>query len=318
MRYCLGRGVIGPWPFVDISVDDFEQAKTAQRNLLVLLDVEEKFGMVVDNFLEYERELLDLALDYMAWHGVGWSPFRSSISLVNRKLANFLTASRLYIDHAKHDISEVYGEHAEKTARVHELFSVQYDRLLGYRVMEAIRNSLQHRSLPITSVTHRAAWEDRADEQLLHHRVIARFRIKDARDDRNFKRSVIQELEQGGEDAPDITPFVRQYVEGLSSVHHELRLITSPDIESWKGAVLGAIQLYRDVCSEDPRRVVAYQLDDEDTTIEEVQLFRDALDRLEEQRKRRVPTNVSRWYVSNKSDLAGWQRPDEGGKDSQS
>jgi hypothetical protein len=63
--------------------------------------------------------------------------------------------------------------------------------------------------------------------------------------------------------------------------------------------VLKTIARYAEVCSENLKYVVAYQLNEDDAQIDEVPVFRDGLDRLETQRKRRLPTGVSQWYVSN-------------------
>src|SRR6266849_1778491 len=136
MRNCIGSGFIGPWPFVDISAQEFELVKTAKHNLFVLLGVEEKFNLVIGNYLEYEQELLNLALVHMASHNPTWSSFHDAKALINRRLANLLTVSRLYIDQVKHDISSIYGKNASTTIQVRQAFSEQYDRLFGYRVME--------------------------------------------------------------------------------------------------------------------------------------------------------------------------------------
>jgi len=291
---------MGQVPYVDITADEFAEASTAQRNLLVLLDTEEKFGMVVDNFLEYEQGLLSLALHHMAWHDVGdWSPSRKSISLINRRLANFLTVSRLYSDHLMHDLSTVYGRQSSESKSVDDQAKAQSKRLFGYRVMVELRNSLQHRSLPITLLQYPVAPEERANTRLLHHRVSAYFKIKDLSDDTRFERSILHELQQAHKDTVDLGPFIREYVEGLGHVHQELRRVTQSAVDAWQATVLGMIQRYRDVSQQEIKRVILYRLDDKENTLEEKQLFRDGIDHLRQQRRRPVPTGMSGWYVSN-------------------
>jgi hypothetical protein len=264
-----------------------------------VLGIEEKFDMVIDNYLEYEHDLLDLALAHMASHDVNWSSFHDAMNLVNRRLANCLTVSWLYVDQAKHDLSGVYGKNAETTTRVRQAFSAQYDRLLGYRVMEALRNSLQHRSLPVKSLSYVNAWESRKNGELLHHRVVAQLHLEELRDDKEMKRSVLEELEQSTKGTHDITLSLRQYVEGLSCAHQEFRKATSGDIEPWKNTLLEIIQRYSEACAENIGIIIVYQLDDEDTTVDEFPVFRDGIDRLERLRTKQLPTNISRWYVSN-------------------
>ncbi len=82
----MGRGIIGPWPFVEITGDHFRELKTAKQNISILLGIEEKFEMVIDNYLEYERDVLGLALVHMASREVTWESFRDAGALVNRQL----------------------------------------------------------------------------------------------------------------------------------------------------------------------------------------------------------------------------------------
>ena len=49
MKYCLGRGFIGDWPYLDISADEFNSLKAAKKDLFTVLGVEEKFDLVLQN-----------------------------------------------------------------------------------------------------------------------------------------------------------------------------------------------------------------------------------------------------------------------------
>ena len=61
--FCLGRGFIGKWPYVEISPAEFNSLETAKDNLFTVIGVEEKFDMLLRNYVEYERTLLTLALE---------------------------------------------------------------------------------------------------------------------------------------------------------------------------------------------------------------------------------------------------------------
>jgi hypothetical protein len=219
--------------------------------------------------------------------------------LVNRRLANFLTMARLYLDQTDNEIRTIYGEQSETVARIGAERKNQYDRRLGYRAMEAIRNSLQHRSLPITSFTYPYDWEGRASSKRLCHRVTASITFEYLRDDARFKPAVLKELEAGGDEKRDVTPFVREYVEGLSSVHERLRQLTSDDVERWMALMLGVICRYEDVVGKVPF-VLAVRRDDNGRTIDEVEIFREGIDRLKRLRGgRHLPTKISESFVSS-------------------
>lgn len=297
-RHCL-RGILGNWQYVDISAQEFEDLKRAKRNIFMLLGIEEKFDIVIENFLEYERDLLDLALAHMAGHDVTWSSGHDAIGLVNRRVANCLSAARLYIDQVKHDLSTVYGKNSAISAQMKQTLSTQYDELLGYRVMEAIRNFVQHRSLPVGGFMYPSAWQERArGRQLLHHRAIPMLDPKQLREDKEVKQAVIDELVHAGEERFNITILLREYVEGLSRAHEELRSLVKDDIAPWKKSLLDVIDRFSSTCGEQVTLVIAHELEDENTT-DEFQIFGDGIERLEALRAKRLPTNISRWFVSN-------------------
>lgn len=295
-RYYVGLGVIGPWPFIDISDREFQAVTTAKRNLLRLLGVEEKFRMLIENFVEYERELLNLALQHKISHDINWSAMQDAKALINRRLANCLTVARLYLDQAQRDANEAFSD-SHIPVRIMEAARTQYDKLLGYRVMEAARNYLQHESLPITAVAYATEWEDRNGEEFLHHRITPLIRPDRLRDS-GFKKSVVEELERIDKKNHDATPLLREYIEGLSVVHQEFRTATGEYIPAWKSTLLAIIERYSRASGEQVSHVIAYAEEGGDT-VERITIFMDGVARLEEYRTKRLPTNVSRWFVSN-------------------
>jgi hypothetical protein len=45
-------------PFIEISEAEFQTLKCAKESLITVLNIEEKFDAVLENYSEYERELL--------------------------------------------------------------------------------------------------------------------------------------------------------------------------------------------------------------------------------------------------------------------
>jgi len=296
-RYCLRT--YGPSHVIEISADEFHAIKQAMNNLFILLDTEEKFGMIIYNFLEYERELLSLALEDMALRGAEWSKMRGALALVNRRLANVLTVARLYLDHIKHDVAAMYGGTGEQLTRITRATNTQYDSRLGYRVMEALRNVLQHRSFPIKIMNWCKDREERADECFLRHRVTAHLRLTDLERNEKFKKSVLEELRRRREDQIDVGPLLREYIEGLSLVHMDVRLASDEDMQQWLSVVMKPAARYAEVSGRDPDTIVAYALDDEQFALDEVPIVRDGIDELRQWRDRLLPTRISKSFVSD-------------------
>ncbi len=299
MRCCIGRGVIGPWPYIDISLEEFHRIKTDKDNLFTILGVEEKFDMLLQNYAEYEQALLTLALGRTIGNRLDRDAFSDATFLVNRRLANLLTLCRQYIDQIKHDFSAIYAGDTAIATKVAESFSRQYDSLFGYRLMEALRNYTQHRAFPVTRLSYPAAWEDRETGELLHFRVQAELDVDKIVRDGSFKVSIAQELKKLNQKSLDITGLARQYVQGLGRAHGELRQLVTNDLANWEKTILDTIARYAEQIKEVPPSVVVFRLNDEEDTEEEIAVFRDGADRLRRLRQRTLPNRLADWFVSN-------------------
>jgi hypothetical protein len=245
VRYGITRTVLEGAPFLSISAEEFQGVKAAQRNLLILLSIEEKFAALLENYAEYERELLSLALGHTIFRCWEWSTLIGDLQTVNRRLANVLTMARAYIDSIRHDLNEVYGPGNQVTEQIVQEFRSAYDSSLGYRVMEALRNHIQHRGFPIGSISYPSEWQGdgNVERARLRSRVAATLDITGLQDNPKFKPVVLKELEAAGTPS-DATGFLREYLEKLSGVHEQVRKL-STEIETWQEICASCVQRYR-------------------------------------------------------------------------
>src|SRR5882672_4620600 len=154
MEYGLTRLVIGSAAMDPISERDYSELATAKTGLLEALFLEEKFDLVVENFLELETELLSSTARYMV-HGkadYGW--FQIERNLINRRLLNLLSVCRGYLDFSRSLGRNLLANEPERAAQFEGGFGKHYDATFGYRVMEAMRNYVQHRGSPIHALQY--------------------------------------------------------------------------------------------------------------------------------------------------------------------
>lgn len=240
IKYGVTKLVYTPDAFVEITEAEFGAAKTAKAKLVTLVGIEEKFDLLMENYADYEQEILNLALSYMLFRDMSYPWFRSNDKVLTRRLANLLSAARLYVDQVKHDLATAYGAESCMVQKIRGKFSAEHDGRLGYRVMEATRNYMQHRSLPIRGTTYGQSRDESQGQVRLKFSVAPSIDVAKLRGDAKFKASVLNELEKIGSDVP-ITPLVREYVEGLGVAHESLRDMTMKDAEEWE-ALLANIQ----------------------------------------------------------------------------
>jgi hypothetical protein len=139
----------------EISEAEFNALRTARNDLAIVESVEEKLGILLGNYEEFETALLSQTVHNVVFQDINPSRAKDMIYTLNRRVINLLTSCRLYLDHIRHDLNSIYGDGADVTNVVVQETSRQYDARLGYRVMEALRNYVQHRGLPIDGVPTR-------------------------------------------------------------------------------------------------------------------------------------------------------------------
>ncbi|CAN5917521.1 hypothetical protein BH11GEM1_BH11GEM1_20920 [soil metagenome] len=200
------------------------------------LDIEEKLNIVLENFEEFEGALLSLALDRALFQQGEWSSQIADLHSLNRRLVNLLATARLYIDQVPHSLSLLFETNREIPDAFDRMKSREYDGFVGYRAMEAVRNYMQHRSLPIHVISHNSRRLDRGTTPLLEQTVNAVIHPHDYRGDGKFKAEVLKELETIGPNV-DLPPLVRQFVSCLGRIHTDLRGLLAPFEASWDSVI---------------------------------------------------------------------------------
>jgi hypothetical protein len=242
MDYGLARLVFGSPIFVPITELEYFDIRQRREILLEALFIEEKFDLVVDNYLEFETDLLNSCAREMVRGVQNWATFQEERNQINRRVVNLLSACRLYLDHTRHHLGNIGDSATAITEIIKTSISAQYDGSLGYRVMDALRNYVQHRGYPIHSVTFNASWND--DRSKLIYAITPYLIIARLEEDGKFKSSVLEELKQQG-DKVDIKPMIREYIDGLGKIHNEIRRQLKCLVDESDKTIRDAIELYR-------------------------------------------------------------------------
>lgn len=258
---------------VSIDEDQHTSIVAAKAKLLECLVIEEKFDLVWQNYFEFEMTLLECAQKYLATPALDHPRTDAERALFNRRLANLLSAARTYVE-------QVSSRHlpavlpAAPCEAVSSAFSTQYDALLGYRVMEALRNHVQHFDMPIQSVTYPSHRVERKSGFGLAFTVNPCLRPADLRRNTKFKHAVLEELEEIGESV-DLKPLVREYVQGLWVVHAQIRDALAPLISEWEATLELAKSTYIATCQGETSAfaLAAVTVGDDDAYVTCVQVF---------------------------------------------
>jgi hypothetical protein len=300
MEYGLARLVIGSPKFVGIGEHEYVDFRHRRDILLEALFIEEKFDLVIDNYLEFETDLLNSVAREMVRGLATWTAFQTERNQMNRRIVNLLSSCRLYLDHTRHHLSKIDSGNGAIATAIETRIAAQYDSSLGFRAMEALRNYVQHRGYPLHGVSFNGRWVD--ERKKLRYAVIPYMKLDELAEDGKFKATVLEELRVLGTTA-DIKPLVREYVDGLGKIHTEVRSQIRPLVEESDAVIRYAIDRYRkaEPIEDSVIGLAAVRREGRNVT-DSVQLFEELLDyRKGFERKNHNLNNLAKRYVTSET-----------------
>lgn len=301
MPFALTKAVLGFGLFIDITEEEYQTIIVSKNSLFEALYLEQKLDIVVEDYIEFEMELLSSATRQMVNRNQDYSWFQEEGNKINRRIVNLLSACRLYLDHSMHHLSNIYGKKSTHIKTINKIRSKEYDSKLGYRVLEAMRNYVQHRGFPIHKWTYNSKRVERQDKDQLLFTLTPFIKVQELQEDKKFKSSVLIELEKIGSEI-DIKPLVREYMSGIANVHEGIRAILQKDILSWEETLFTCIDKFKENTSpeESILGLSAVITEDRGTYTGIVPIFTDFIEhRRELEKKNRTLTNLGIRFVTS-------------------
>lgn len=249
--YAITKLTLGSPGIIEISKEQYDGIKSAREALFEVLHLEEVYDIVIENYLEYETELVSSSARWMLFRDQSYSWFQKERSLVSRHIANLLSACRQYLDQCVHNINNIYGKDSAISIDLKKFKSTQYDAVLGYRAMEAIRNYSQHRGFPIHDATYNSTVVERYPNRKILFTLTPYIDLEILEKDGDFKRAVLDELIKRGKKV-DVKPLIREYIEAIGTIHAYIREVMSKDIDKWDREIENVIESYKGTFPDTP------------------------------------------------------------------
>jgi hypothetical protein len=300
--YFLAIAALGHPYRYPLSSQRFGEIKLAWENLRHIVYIEEEWDAVIQNYLELEKTLLEAAARNMVLFEADWNSFQELRLRFAVRLSNLLSTCKAYLDHTPHHLNSLRPSEPDADAFA-TLASGEYDRRVGYQLMEALRGHAQHRGLPLHGATYDSRWVEEGEDGLLQYSVATHIDVETLRADRKFKKSVLAGLDDKRLQAE---PYIRSYIEGLAAVHVGLRKHLEGKVEPWKATIRTAIADYLQASGEqDDLGLNAVKADEKGDWGERVPLVETMLQRIELlQRRNRSLVNLTRRFVTSAPKVA--------------
>ena len=111
--------------------------------------------------LELERSLIDIVRlnqtelknQLAALHDHSWNPSYVQ-TLAGRVLLNYLSSTRFYVDQMQRVLTRRFGHGSKEIGQFRLALAKAYDTSFAYRFLSRLRNYVQHRGLPYTTMSH--------------------------------------------------------------------------------------------------------------------------------------------------------------------
>lgn len=297
MKYILTQLKFQESTEVEISFEEFQELKRAKEILSECLTVEERFEFIVSNFLDLEKEVLSLCVDYMVRHESDYEHLFEIRQKCNRRLINLLTTTKLYIDQAEKRLYKLFENIDQERIKeqIGELFNNEFDSFVEYQFMEGIRNHVQHAGLPVHLTNSGASRSETAESFQFEFYLRLYANKAEFEKDSKFKKQTLEKMP----DKIDIMYSTRVYVDSFFTIHNKIRALLSDLSQGARNVIQTAINNFQEKSGSPAKFLVAATMKN-DELISKIHLLLDwdnvrlkCLDSLEF-------SNLKKCYVSQK------------------
>lgn len=298
--YALVRMAIGSNERVSISHADYQEAAKCMALVYAILDIERSFDLVVRSFVEFEKSLLNSAIDYMVQPSVEPYHFTSAIQDHLLRLVSILTICRMYFDQTDKTLKSKPLDELNLNPAFAQWRGTHYDESFSFRLMEALRNFAQHDGQAVHGLTHGSEWIGEDSERKMVFSTSVLVDPKIVREASRLKASFREEL-QKHDKSFDVKAHVREYIERLGKIQADLRSELRHTQESAVAFITRQIESFENIAIDRSSiGLAALEMNDDDTGQNPIYLRRNSLDLLTRlQRLNGLLMNLSKRYASS-------------------
>jgi len=300
MPFYLTRFVSGKHPRIELSLEEYKGICEAQRGVQGILAIEERFNFLLGNYADFERTMLEISLEYSIFAKHKYSILTDYYYEVNRRILNLLAAGRLYLDQVPNELNGFLGPNDDAQQVFQTARAAQYDRYTGFRVMEELRNYVQHHEFAAHTVTLESWVDKHTREHRIKNTVASYLQVSRLKEDKKFKRQVAEELARANKERIDLKPLIREYISGLGQVHEAVRSALESSQRQWLRIIDETLRRYHATGVESMVGLRVAEFDDDDYPVDSLDIFYDVLDRLPWlQERNRKPTYFQKLIVTS-------------------
>lgn len=241
-QYAIGRFGEDTRERVRISKAEYDELRACRPLLLEVYYIEERFDVLLRNYEEFEAEILRLALQHSLQPPAA-DEFPEQRRTLTRRVLNLLASCRYYHDQLCHSLSVLFGKESKQAADVKARQSEHYDGSFSYRLMEQMRNVLQHFINPIRSISTSHQRTSMGDSFQFACTITPQIDKVSLLEDKKILTKLGADLAQRPE-TMDLKPLIREYIELIADGHVYVRSQIQTHVEKWEAVIQSLNEAY--------------------------------------------------------------------------
>jgi len=271
MRHYLRVLTIGRQSTVGITEKEFYELQQAKGVLANFYSLTENYRVVVESYRTVEKAKHDAELDQILYSKFGYDDFSDARVALNSPIVGYLASSRYFIDSTDKILPEILSP--AQVESFSKFCSNIYDSICEYRFVEALRNYVQHRELPVHTITYHNYVEDMNNIKTSDKVTSLSLRAtrQTLQNDKKFKKAALK----GMPEAIDIIYCIRFHMEGIWKMHDYLLQSHFEIADNARAIVLSAIAQFEKNTGEKSFGLHAVAQKTENEVSEKIPLFLD-------------------------------------------
>jgi len=240
MKYYLQVLPIGQNTRIGITEKEFHELKQAKDVIKSFFSLTENYRVVVESYKAVEKAKHDAELDHILYSRFGYNDFSDVRVALHSPIVGYLASTRYFRDSTNKILLKILSP--TQMESFNKFRSNICDSTSEFRFIEALRNYVQHRELPIHTVTYHNYVEDK-DNIETSDRVSSlslRATRQTLQEDKKFKKAALE----GMPAVIDIIYCIRFHMEGIWKLYDYLARFHFGEADNARATVLSAIRRF--------------------------------------------------------------------------
>lgn len=240
MKYYLQVLPIGQDTRIGITEKEFHELRQAKDVITSFFSLTENYRVVVESYRAVEKAKHDAELDHILYFRFGYDDFSDVRVALNSPIVGYLASTRYFLDSTDKILLKILSP--AQMESFNKFRSNIYDSTSEFRFIEALRNYVQHRELPVHTVTYHNYVEDKDNIETSDKvsSLSLRATRQTLQEDKKFKKAALERMPA----VIDIIYCIRFHMEGIWKLYDYLARFHFGEADNARATILSAIERF--------------------------------------------------------------------------